>query len=442
MASTGDDVGHRSETDPSRIAAASTVSWRSGVWRWLWIGHAAGAFGSGILTAALPLLAAALSDEPWHVSTVVAASLLPWTVLALHVGAAADRGDAVRLLRGASWVRVAAAAVLAAAAVAAVGGGAAAWLVLAGVYVAAVAAGAGEVAHASVGHVLLPRVVPDGELDRANGRVVVAETGVGEGAGPVAAGALFAVAAAAAFAAAAAAFAVSLAAAALLARHLAAADRRGHAGAAPRDRGVRQGWRWLRGCVVTWRLLWLVVAVALGHGALLGVLVLLVTDVLGVGEAGFGLLVGASVACHAAAATATSRLPAWDDRWLLPALLAVVAGGFAAMAASVSLPTNAAAVAATAAGLAVAEAATGVWQVRTTTLRQRVVPRERFGRVASVYRLAGTGAVPVGALAAGAAASAWSVPAAVAAAAVLVAGAAAAAVAAPPTRRGHAPCGA
>lgn len=53
------------------------------------------------------------------------------------------------------------------------------------------------------------------------------------------------------------------------------------------------------------------------------------------------------------------------------------------------------------AALALAGAASMVWNVVTLSLRQRVVPAELLGRVTSSYRVIGLGAMPVGALVGG-----------------------------------------
>ena len=46
--------------------------------------------------------------------------------------------------------------------------------------------------------------------------------------------------------------------------------------------------------------------------------------------------------------------------------------------------------------------ASGLWNIATISLRQRIVPDRLLGRVTSAYRMVGLGAMPLGALAGGA----------------------------------------
>ena len=58
-------------------------------------------------------------------------------------------------------------------------------------------------------------------------------------------------------------------------------------------------------------------------------------------------------------------------------------------------------VAVTAVAFVLSGATSGLWNVATISLRQRIVPDELLGRVTSAYRLIGLGAMPVGAAAGG-----------------------------------------
>jgi MFS family permease len=54
--------------------------------------------GDGIFLAALPLLAARLTDSEVGVSLVAAAGVLPWLIFSLPIGAIIDRSDRKRIM--------------------------------------------------------------------------------------------------------------------------------------------------------------------------------------------------------------------------------------------------------------------------------------------------------------------------------------------------------
>ena len=65
----------------------------------------------------------------------------------------------------------------------------------------------------------------------------------------------------------------------------------------------------------------------------------------------------------------------------------------------------------TAVAFVLSGATSGMWNVATISLRQRIVPDALLGRVTSAYRLIGLGAMPVGAAAGGLIARSYGLPA-------------------------------
>src|SRR3954469_8788260 len=64
----------------------------------LWTAGAVSNLGDGVVLAAMPLLAASLTDSPTTVALVTAAGTLPWLVFSLVGGAIADRTDRRRTM--------------------------------------------------------------------------------------------------------------------------------------------------------------------------------------------------------------------------------------------------------------------------------------------------------------------------------------------------------
>ncbi len=133
--------------------------------------------GDGIRTAALPLLALFISHSPLAVSGVALAGRLPWFVTAFLGGVIADRYDRRALMILVDSARGIAMAGLAA-------------LVLTGarslliVYGVAFLIGVGSTLFDLAAAAMLPEIVPQERLGRANGRVFTATLLGGDFAGP------------------------------------------------------------------------------------------------------------------------------------------------------------------------------------------------------------------------------------------------------------------
>ncbi|MGG7575755.1 MFS transporter [Streptomyces sirii] len=379
--------------------------------RWLWASTAASNAGDGVTRTLLPLLVVAHHPDPAAVAGLTAVNMLPWLLFALPAGVLVDRVDRRRIVLGSNLVR--AAALLGAALVLADD------RPLALLYALAFLLGIAETLADTAAPAMLPRLVDERHLERANGRLMAAQIVLNETAGPPVAGLLVGVTAAAALATGGVLYAL----AALLLFGLAPLVRPGRE-AAPGGAGggvlrdIREG----LGFVLVDRTLRLTLAASALYGlvfsATFSMLVLLSDRTLGLSETGYGLLLAAGslgavagswLAPRAAARVPTVRLARWS----------LVASGAAYAALGLGRHPVLA---------ALALAANGVfmmgWNIPVMSLRQRLTPEDLQGRVMSVSRLCSWGTMPVGATLGGLLAEALSVPAVfVVCGAVLAAGA-------------------
>ncbi|MFF3747900.1 MFS transporter [Streptomyces kronopolitis] len=366
--------------------------------RWLWASTAASNAGDGITRTLLPLLVVAHHPDPAVVAGLTTVNMLPWLLFALPAGVLVDRVDRRRIVLGSNLVR--GAALLGAA------------LVLTGnrplglLYALAFLLGIAETLADTAAPAMLPRLVDERHLERANGRLMAAQIVLNETAGPPVAGLLVGLTAAAAPATGGVLYAL----AALLLLGLAPLARTTREAAPDRARGgvlrdIRDG----LGFVLGHRTLRLTLAASGLYGlvfsATFSMLVLLSEGTLGLSATGYGLLLavgslgafaGSWLAPRAADRLPTVRLARWS----------LVASGAAYAALGLGRHPVLA---------ALALAANGVfmmgWNIPVMSLRQRLTPEDLQGRVMSVSRLCAWGTMPVGATLGGLLAEALSVPA-------------------------------
>lgn len=353
--------------------------------------------GDGIAMVALPWLATLLSTEPLLIAAVAGAQRLPWLLFALPVGVLTDRADRRSLMVRADIVRVFLMLITVMMVVSQPymplpeGSGATAILSL---VVIAFLFGTAEVVRDNAAQTILPSIVAHGDLERANGQMWSAEQITGQFIGPPLAGVLIASSVALPFGVDASVYALS----ALLVWMIVLP---------PRTRttqprfwpALREGLAWM------WRnpvILRLAIMLGIINAVFVGgmtVLVLYAQIVLDLSATGYGMLlsVGAmgGVAGGFVAPVVASRLGM--RRSLLVALVVFTAVNV--MLGVFSTPTMAGAV------LFLEAAAGMLWNVVTVSYRQRMIPDDLLGRVNSVYRFFGWGAMPFGALGAGALAS-------------------------------------
>lgn len=354
----------------------------------LWGGTAASNLGDGVVLAAAPLLAAALTRDPLLVAGTAVAQQLPWFVFTLVAGVVVDRLDRRRLLVVANGVRAAALAALAVS----LATGSSHLVVLYGVMFAL---GTAETIVDNAALAVLPQLVRRDRLEWANGRLFATQSVLNELVGPPLGGALFAVAATAAFCTGSVAFALAALLLALLPGPLRAdrpADEQGQGVVGAIGAGL--GWFWRHRLIRT--LAFMAASVNFFGAATAGVLVLLAVEELGLGAGAFGLLLTAGavggIAAGLVADRVVGRLGSGPVIFLANALPAL-------SCLTIALTSEPLLVGC---ALAVDSLAGTVGNVVAISLRQAAVPDHLLGRVASAYRLIALGALPLGALFGGA----------------------------------------
>jgi MFS family permease len=349
--------------------------------------------GDGVMLAAGPLLAAALTRDPVLVAGLTFAQRLPWLLFTLVSGVLVDRLDRRRLMAAVGVARAIAVGLL----------GAAVLLDAATIpllYAVLFAMGVAETLFDNAAIAVVPAVVPAGSLDKANSRMFGAQMVAQDMAAPPLGGLLFATVAAAPFLLDAVAL---LVAAALL------LTMRGSFRAELPEGIVRgtiraeivEGARWLWGH----RLL-RVLAISIGLmnltlSAAMAILVLYAQERLGLGPVGYGLLFTAIAVGGIAMSLVAERAIAWLGQGTAMRVGLIVE---ASTHVVLALSRSPIVVAVT---LAVFGAHAIVWNTLSTSLRQQLVPPSLIGRVNSVYMLFSAGAWAIGAVLGGLLASAF-----------------------------------
>jgi MFS family permease len=363
-------------------------------WR-LYAASAVSNLADGINRVALPLLATTLTRDPVLVAGLTSLAFLPWLLFALPAGAVVDRVDRTRAMAVANTVR---AVVLGALAVTVLTGTAS----LVVLYAVAFVIGAAETVYDSAARAVLPQVVRRDQLDRGNGLLTTAEEASQGFVGAPLGSVLFALAVAAPLLTSAAGFLLAT----LLVLTIAGTHRpvrdAGPRSTIRRDVAEGVGWLWrhrfLRGLTLV------SASTSLVQSMTTGVLVLYALDDLGVGEAGYGLLLTA-----AGIGAVVGGLTAAPLAGRIGRTGTLVAGSVVAAAATAAMGLTDDAVVA---GVLFGVGTAGVlfWNVLTMSLRQALIPEELFGRVQGGYRTLVWGGIPLGALLGGVLAEATSVP--------------------------------
>jgi MFS family permease len=389
------------EVDRSVEGPAPTASrWRRRTggldgryWR-LWGAVASSNLGDGVVSLAFPWLASLLTRDPMAIAGVALATRLPWLLFSLQAGVLGDRLDRRRLMVSANAMR----AVVAGATTTAVFLDVIAlpWL-----YVAAFLLGMCEVVFDNTSQAILPAIVPRDRLERANGTIMGAQMVIAEFISRPLAGAIVGVTLSLPFAIDAVTAAVS---AALIAS-IPGSFRSTPAGSVAGDPApvavrmrtqIAEGLRWL------WahRLL-RTLAIALGimngtAAAMMATYVLFAQEILLLDGLGFGLLLaGGSVGGLLGslfAPNVTARLRS-GPTLLLTIAVPIVGFGLTAVTSHAFV---------VGAAFAAFSFTAILWNVVTVSLRQTMIPDDILGRVNSVYRFLGWGAMPIGTLLGGA----------------------------------------
>jgi len=343
--------------------------------------------------AATPIVAVlALGAGPGEIGFLAAVQTVPFLLLSIPLGIAADRTSRRGLMIAAESLR--ALALLALVAVVAAG-----WLSIGVLALLGFIGAVGTVGFSVAAPALVPSLVPRQALTRANGRLELARSAA-FAAGPALGGALVA------WAGAPAAFILATmlsgAAIAMLARiaepsRPAAVAR--HPWAELRE-GGRLVWRepLLRPVLLTaviWNISWFVLQAAYVPYAVRW---------LGLSASGVGVTLaamGAGMVAGALLAPAVLRRIRFGAAVMVGPALSVIAS--TAMVATLRWPTGALA------GIAFFLFGIGpiLWTITSTTLRQTMTPGPMLGRVSAIFLTVNAGARPVGAALGGAIGAAW-----------------------------------
>jgi MFS family permease len=359
-------------------------------WR-LWSSTTLSNLADGLVKIALPLVAATMTDSPALVAGVTLAVTLPWLLLALPVGALADRVDRRVAMVVANLARAAAVAALAAAVALGPGSSVTAIWVL---YLVAVLLGSAETVHDTCAQSILPQLVARDRLARANGRLIAAELTANEFVGPPVGGLLVAAGTVAAFATPAALWAVAVGALLLLRGSFAVQRQAPTTLRADVAEGLRYLWRH--------RLLRTLATMTglfnLATNATFAVFVLYAVgpdSAMRLSEAGYGLLFATIAAGSLVGALLADPIIGRLGR--ARSLVLGIVGGVVVVGPA-ALTTNWLVIAV---AFLLGGVGNSLWNVVAVSLRQRITPDRILGRINSSYRLVAWGSRPLGAAAGG-----------------------------------------
>ena len=153
----------------------------------IWVASMTTNLADGLLKVAAPLLAVTLTDSPLLISLMSALVMLPWLFFAIPIGGLADRVDRRLALAGANATRFLITAMVAL--LIATDSMTIYWL-----YLATFVIGICEVLVDTTAQSLIPQVVEEKNLERANSRLQVAETVIQEFIGAPISGLLYSIA--------------------------------------------------------------------------------------------------------------------------------------------------------------------------------------------------------------------------------------------------------
>lgn len=352
--------------------------------RRLWSASAVSNLGDGVRLAALPLLAASITQDPKQVAGVATAIYLPWLLFALPAGAIADRVDRRRLI---VMTQATLAGVVAALAIVVLSGS----VTMPVLYGVGFLLGLGEVIFEAASQSLIPTVVLEDELEKANARLYGTEVLTNDFAGPPVGGVLFTLSPGLPFWLDASSFAIGAAVMRNFKSDSSDSQVPGNAmqGLAA---SVASGLSWLWSHT---RLRLLAVAVGLFNLVFAGtssIFVLFALETLDVGEIGYAVLLSSISVGGVVGAILASRIARWLGR-----------------ARTISLSFVAMGIALTAVGVAPNAYAVGffhvslgfsiiVWSVVVAAFRQAEVPNHLLARVTNAFRLLARGPKPLGAI--------------------------------------------
>ena len=372
----------------------------------LWTASVVTNFGDGVATVAYPWLASAITRNPIHIALVTVATRLPWLLFSLPAGVITDRVDRKRLVvlmdavRFVATLGVALVVLLTQSDLSSpdeVAAGVAlpppnATFLLVAVYLAAILLGTAEVFRDNAAQTLMPSIVEEENLERANGRLWGAELVMNSFAGPPAGGFLLAAAFALPFFVDAVTFGASAALVFTIAGSFRPVVEEGGETVSPAFFAeLKEGVRWL------WsHQLFRPMAISLGvmNGTSMvatATYVLFVQEILRLDAAIFGALLTAGAAggvLGSFAAAGLSRRIGQGTSLFISILV------FAGTLLITGLTSSFWVVWSM---FAISSFFVVLWNIITVSLRQSLIPDRMLGRANSVYRFLGWGMIPVGA---------------------------------------------
>lgn len=360
--------------------------------------------GDGIAIVAWGWIATQLTRDPLLIALVPVALKAPWFVFSLPAGIIVDRFDRRRLILSADILRTLAYATAALLI----------WLslpfgtpplrgtdrpeIFALIAICAVTVGIAEVLRDNAAQTMLPALVPDAQLERANGRLWSVEFVMNNFVGTAVAGLLLGVSLALPFGVNAAAMALAVALVAGL---------KGDFRADPETTTARRHWReelregiaFLLASPILRKLAILTGLFNFAFEAMMITMVLIVQERLGLGPLALSAIMASGGIGGVLAGLTNERFVNWLGRSRL--LQCAMAGALVfPLAVLLSVP-GLTGLAIICAGFFVSEFGGVLWNTVSVSYRQRHIPRRLLGRVNSAYRLFAIGMAPLGMLVAG-----------------------------------------
>jgi predicted MFS family arabinose efflux permease len=347
--------------------------------------------GDGIALAAGPLLVASLTDSAFLVALAATLQWTPPLLLGLVAGVVTDRVDRRRLIVAVDLIRAAVLVVLAGTIVA---DRVSIELVLGTLFVL----GTAEVFADNTASTLLPMLVDRDDLTVGNARLQAGFVTLNQLAGPPLGAALFAIGWALPFTTQAAlvALGAGLVAKVILPPHGVDRDKRHHA-----RRDIAEGVRWTRRHPAVRTLVLTIFTFNITFGAAWGVLVIYATEHLGLGEVGFGLITTVIAAGGLVGTFGYDWITARVSLGNIMRIGLIIETLTHLGLATTNRPLVAMPI------FFVFGVHAFVWGTTSVTIRQREVPTELQGRVASVNVVGSTGGLVAGSLIGGVIAQNW-----------------------------------
>jgi MFS family permease len=360
--------------------------------RWLLASSWTSNLGDGIALSAAPLLIASLTSSPLLVAGGAMMQFLPWVLFGLLAGSIADHHDRRLLVMVANASR---AVVVLGLVLFLVTGHASVWIVLAASFLY----GSAEVFADTAGSTLLPMLVRPGDLGIGNARLQAGFLVGNQLAGPPLGAFLFAVGSFVPFLVQILCVSLAVVLISRIARTPVPPKDPVPDGAKPHP--IREGLHWLRRHPPVRTLVIIILVFNVTWAAPWSILVLYATEHLHMGPVGFGALTTASAVGGLVATVSFG----WLERHVsFATLMRVCLSLEVLMHLAFALTTSAVVAFIIMFGFG---AYAFVWGTISTTVRQRLVPMQLQGRIASVNMVGVFGGLVIGQLLGGLIAQAW-----------------------------------